>query len=106
MNEEEEMKLMEETSAINKDRDFPWGKGDNDNYWNKCWSCKLDYRGHKRSATCRQCSKLKTTPHPTHLDDMDITQLKKELADRQRSLESYQQMVDVVQKRIDVMDCS
>lgn len=37
------------------ERDFPWGSGENDNYWNFCLWCEQPFRGHKRALMCRKC---------------------------------------------------
>jgi len=41
--------------AIDPERDWPWGDGDNDNYLNNCFGCRFNYRGHKYSQSCRKC---------------------------------------------------
>ena len=43
--------------SVDPARDWPWGMGDNDNYQNECCSCKMPYRGHKRSVVCCKCQR-------------------------------------------------
>tara|TARA_R110002074_G_scaffold335083_1_gene505512 strand:- start:102 stop:554 length:453 start_codon:yes stop_codon:yes gene_type:complete len=43
--------------SVDSARDWPWGRGENDNYMRECCSCKNPYRGHKRSTVCCKCQR-------------------------------------------------
>ena len=44
--------------SVDAARDYPWGSGDNDNYFNICFKCNHPFRGHKRSLRCRKCQEM------------------------------------------------